>query len=310
VLVTGAAGMIGSVAARELRDRGASVRAHAGPAGTDASTVPEGVEVSYADISDLDAVSALVAGADAVVHLAGPASVAASFQSPVDYARAHVLGTTAVLEACRATGVDRVVHISSAEVYGRPAHNPVAEDAPTLPRSPYGAAKLGGEALVRAFCPPAAIGAIVLRPFSTYGPRSPQGSLVGRLLRAALGGDDVIRLSSLRPVRDYVHVDDVAAAAAAALVRLADGPRNAKVPVYNVGSGDGTSVADLAALILAASGRSARLEEAPSPDRPPGADVTELVADIGRARADLAWAPSVTLAGGLAGALEAVRRRG
>jgi nucleoside-diphosphate-sugar epimerase len=306
VIVTGAAGMIGSVVTRELRDRGASVHAHAGPAGTDASAVPEGVPVSYADISDFGAVGSLLQGVDAVIHLAGPASVAASFVSPVDYARAHVVGTTAVLEACRAEGVGRLVQVSSAEVYGRPARNPVAEDAPTQPRSPYGAAKLGGEALVRAFCPFAGMAAIVLRPFSTYGPRSPESSLVGRLLRSALT-DDVIRLSSLRPVRDYVHVDDVAAAVSAALNHLAESRPVAEVPIYNIGSGVGTSVADLATLVLAAAERQARLEES-SPDRPPAADVTELVADTTRATGDLGWAPSVPLADGLAMALEEVRR--
>lgn len=300
--------MIGSVVTRVLREQDADVRAHAGPPGTDRAALPEGVLTSYADIADVDAVGRLIQGADAVVHLAGPASAAASFTSPLAYARVHVVGTAAVLEACREAGISRLVHVSSAEVYGQPAGNPVAEDAPTLPRSPYGAAKLGGEALVRAFCPAAAIAAIVLRPFSVYGPRSPESSLVGRLLRAALT-DDVIRLSSLRPVRDYVHVDDVGAAVAAALVRLAGTSPHAGVPVWNVASGVGTSVADLAALVLETAGRSARMEETPSPDRPAGTDITELVADISGAAADLGWAPAVRLADGLAEALEAVRRQ-
>jgi nucleoside-diphosphate-sugar epimerase len=307
VVVTGAAGMIGSVVTRVLRERGANIHAHAGPPGVDPATVPDGVPTSFADIADSDAIGVLFRGADAVIHLAGPPSAAASFAAPVAYARAHVVGTAAVLEACRIAGVSRLVYMSSGEVYGQPASNPVAEDAPTLPRSPYGAAKLGGEALVRALCPSAGITAIVLRPFSVYGPRSPEASLVGRLLKAVLT-DDVIRLSSLRPVRDYVHVDDVSAAAAAALIRVA-GSARPEVPVFNVATGVGTSAADLAALVVATAGRSARLEETPLPDRPAGTDVTELVADISRAAAELGWVPAVPLADGLAEALEAVRRQ-
>jgi nucleoside-diphosphate-sugar epimerase len=306
VLVTGAGGMIGSVATRMLYEQGVLVRAHLGPPGAPSAALPEGVPVSSTEISDLDAVSALVQGVDAVVHLAGPASAAASFEAPVEYTRTHVVGTATVLEACRAAGVRRLIHVSSGEVYGQPVRNPVDEDAPTLPRSPYGAAKLGAEALVRAFSPPAGIAAVVLRPFSVYGPRSPERSLVGRLIRAALT-DDVIRLSTLRPVRDYVHVDDVGAAVAAALEGLTNGPVGSEVPVYNVASGVGTSVADLAAQVVATAGRSAELEKTPTPDRPAGSDVVELVADIRRARAELGWSPAVPLSDGLAQALATVR---
>jgi nucleoside-diphosphate-sugar epimerase len=308
VVVTGAAGMIGSVVTRVLRDRGVHVQAHAGPPGVDPAAVPDGVRTWVADIVDSDAIRVFLRGADAVVHLAGPPSAAASFAAPLVYARAHVLGTAAVLEACREADVSRLVYMSSGEVYGQPASNPVVEDAPTLPRSPYGAAKLGGEALVRAFCPPAGITAIVLRPFSVYGPRSPEASLVGRLLKAALT-ENVIRLSSLKPIRDYVHVDDVSAATVAALARVAAGSPRPAVRVFNVATGVGTSVADLAALVVGTAGRSAVLEETPWPDRPAGTDVAELVADISRAAAELGWVPAVPLADGLAEALEAVRRQ-
>jgi UDP-glucose 4-epimerase len=309
VLVTGAAGMVGSAVVRTLLALGADVRAHAGPPGTDVAALPDDVPVSFAEITDAGAVGRIVAGAETVVHLAGPASVAESFSAPALYARAHVAGTAAVIEACRAADARRLVHISSAEVYGQPRANPVAEGAPTEPRSPYGAAKLDAEAMARSDCPAAGIAAIVLRPFSVYGPRSPERSLVGRLARAAVG-DGPIRLAALRPVRDYVHVDDVSAAVAAALANLRSADPAAEVPVFNVGSGVGTSVHEMATLALELAGRSAAIEETPTPDRPARQDVTHLVADIVRARSQLGWAPTVPLRRGLAELVETVRRDG
>jgi nucleoside-diphosphate-sugar epimerase len=307
VLVTGAAGTVGSVVVRALAAEGADVHAHAGPPGTDITALPEGVPVGFAEITDEEAIRGMAAAVDSVVHLAGPPSVAGSFSAPALYARVHVAGTATVLNACRAAGVRRLVHISSAEVYGQPAANPVGEDAPTVPLSPYGAAKLGAEAMARAFCPAAGIEAVVLRPFIVYGPRSPECSLVGRLARLALG-EGPIQLASLHPVRDYVHVDDVGAAVAAALVRL-EAPRAAEeVPVLNVGSGVGTSIRDIATLMLEIAGRSAQIEQLAASDRPAHTDIVHAVADIGAARSELGWGPVVPLRQGLAGVLEAARR--
>jgi nucleoside-diphosphate-sugar epimerase len=298
--------MVGSAIVRSLLALGADVRAHAGPPGTNLAALPDGLPVSFAEIADADAVRRIVAGVDAVVHLAGPASVAESFSSPEPYARAHVAGTAAVIEACRAAGARRLVHVSSAEVYGQPLANPVAEGAPTYPRSPYGAAKLGAEAMVRSYCPAAGIAAVVLRPFSVYGPRSPERSLVGRLARAAVG-EGPMRVAALRPIRDYVHVDDVSAAVSAALANLRSADPAAGVPVFNVGSGVGTSVHEMATLALEVAGRSAPIEETPAPDRPAQQDVTHLVADIDRAGSQLGWAPTMPLRDGLAQLVETVR---
>jgi nucleoside-diphosphate-sugar epimerase len=309
VLVTGAAGMVGSAIVRTLLALGADARAHAGPPGTDLATLPDGFPVSFAEITDAEAVGRILAEAEAVVHLAGPASVAESFSSPGLYARAHVAGTAAVIEACRTADAPSLVHVSSAEVYGQPRANPVAEGAPTEPRSPYGAAKLGAEAMVRSYCPGAGIAAIVLRPFSVYGPRSPERSLVGRLARAAVG-DGPIRLAALRPVRDYVHVDEISAAVVAALANLRSANPAAHVPVFNVGSGVGTSAHEMATLTLEVAGRSAPIEETPTPDRPAQQDVTHLVAGIDRARSQLGWEPTVPLRRGLAELVETMRRDG
>jgi UDP-glucose 4-epimerase len=302
VLVTGAGGMLGSAVVRALVAHGASVHAHLGPAASAVLTPPPpDVRSSYAEITDPAAVAGLVQGTDAVIHLAGPPSVAESFARPRDFALAHTVGTATVLEAAQQSAVGRLVHVSSAEVYGRPESNPVTEDARTVPRSPYGAAKLGAEAMVRAWSAAGGGEAVILRPFSVYGPASPERSLLGRLIRQAAVAER-ITLATLRPVRDYVHVDDVAAAVVRALVVPAAQPRE-----YNVASGTGTSVRELAALAVAAAGRDLEIVEAVTADRPPLADLLELVADVSRARTELGWTASVPLAVGVARALAAIR---
>jgi nucleoside-diphosphate-sugar epimerase len=284
VLVTGAGGMIGGAVVAHLHAAGALVRAHVGPEGFAGGPLPPGVESHRCDVLDI---APLLTGIDVVVHLAGPPGVAASFADPAHYLRDHVLGTAAVLAAL---GPARLVHISSAEVYGRPAANPVAESAPTVPLSPYGVAKLGAEALVRALRPEATI----LRPFSVYGPRSPAYSLVGTIARQATG-DGAIELADLTPIRDYVHVDDLARAVARCVREPAPG-------TFNIGSGVGTSVAELVRLLTIVVGRDRPITST-GPDRP--VDVVALVADTSRTWSELGWAAEIDLTVGLAGTVAA-----
>ncbi len=300
-LVTGAGGFIGSAVTRLLSSRGVPVRALLGPPGAEVVQPPAGIATVLGEIDDLPAVRSFLEGSETVVHLAGPPSVAASFREPIEYTRIHVVGTATVLEACRGSGVRRLVYVSSAELYGRPEHNPVGEDERPRPRSPYGVAKLAAEALVHALAPDLGIEAVVLRPFSVYGPGSPSRSLVGTLVDQALRGEAVV-LSDLRPVRDYCYVDDVAQAVVRACSRAIPRP----VSVYNVGSGTGTSVAELARLALDAVGRDLPIRSG-DPDRPSGSDIPSLVADVGRIERELGWQAETSLPDGLARTARSLR---
>lgn len=303
MLVTGAGGLVGTATCRRLVAAGVMVRALVGPPGRPGlpalPALPE-TESRWADVTDLAECRRAVVDAGAVVHLAGPPSVAASFRSPVEYARSHVVGTATLLEACRDTGVRRMVYISSAEIYGCPQRSPVSEEAPAAPRSPYAAAKLGAEAMVTTLAPALGLPAAVLRPFSVYGAGSPPTSLVGRLVRQVLAEPEV-HLGDLRPVRDYLYVDDLADA----VVRALTAPLPAAVRAYNAGSGVGTSVGELAAAALAAARRRAPVRQAPGHDRAAGVDIPELVADTARASAELGWAATTPLDIGLRAVCEA-----
>jgi nucleoside-diphosphate-sugar epimerase len=293
ILVTGGGGFIGSVVVDLLVNRGAKVRSVVGAPGDKVRAPPAQVTSIRADITDSSAISEFTAGADVVIHLAGPASVAASFESAVEYARVHVGGTTALLDVCRRVKVPRFIYLSSAEVYGRPHTIPVREDFPLQARSPYAAAKISAEHFVEAFAHGFGIQAIVLRPFSVYGLGSPSDSLIGTILRQAKREDSIV-LSDLKPTRDYCYVIDLAEAILCACT--------AQLPEFciaNIGTGIGTSVADVAHLILQILRRSIPVIESPEKKRPGSSEIYNLIADPSQAQAILGWVPKITLQSGL-----------
>ena len=285
VLVTGADGFIGSTLLDALSSIGRPARALCGPPA--AAAVPgrdvAAERVARADLAAQPVPHDLIDGAAAVVHLAGPASVARSFERPVDYVGAHVTGTARVVADAVAAGVPRLVLVSSAEVYGRPTANPVPEPAATAPRSPYGAAKVGAEAVATAAARRGDLDVVVVRPFSGIGPGMAPWSVLGTLLARAAAGEP-LAVADPGPVRDLVHVEDVAAALLAAV----EAPLRSGVTVCNACTGVGTSVGDLMALVADVTGTGVAAAPAPA-DRPAAADLPELVGDPTAAARELGW---------------------
>jgi nucleoside-diphosphate-sugar epimerase len=293
--VTGGGGFIGSRLVRALRETGTAVRVLLGPPGATVVMPPDDTEACFGDIDNPAILMPLVEGATTVVHLAGPPSVASSFQNPQAYAYAHVAGTAAVVDACVRIGVRRLVYVSSAEVYGQPEANPVQEDAPLAPRSPYAAAKVGAEAFVCAGAVQGGFEAVIARPFMVYGPGMSPTSLVGSLVHQAQQRG-FIEIVDPRPIRDYCFIDDVVRALIAGCSAEIPEP----VRVYNLGSGVGLSVAELAKRVLAIMGSSGVVRSGAESDRSRRAEIAELISDSSRAARELAWQAITDIDTGLA----------
>jgi nucleoside-diphosphate-sugar epimerase len=291
----GANGFIGSAILQALIRLGVTPLTLCGPSAK-ARPIPDGIDSMICDLTDAQGLKSWASGLDVLIHAAGPPSVQRSFEIPEEYLRVHVLGTATVLDACREARVDRLVYISSAEVYGRPELNPVSEGYRLQARSPYAAAKIGAERMIEVYAENFGLKAVILRPFSIYGANPTPESLLGTII--AMANDGSVCLRDLKPVRDYCYVEDLAIAVLRASCIAAE-----RLDIFNIGTGKGTSVADFAALVLRSMGKDLPVLEQRSFARPRQSEIFELIADVSKARNVLGWRPQTDLQDGLQYAL-------
>jgi NAD dependent epimerase/dehydratase len=307
VLVTGAAGFIGSHLAERLAALGADVRAfvHYNSLGStgwlDESASAADIDVYFGDIADRDSVRDAMAGRDIVFHLAALIGIPYSYVAPESYVRTNVTGTLNVLQAARETGA-LVIHTSTSEVYGTAQFVPITEAHPLQGQSPYSASKIGADQLAQSFHLSFGLPVVTVRPFNTYGPRQSLRAIIPTIITQALKGNGV-RLGNLSPTRDLNFVSDTVEG----FVRAASTPA-AVGETFNLGSGREISIGDLVDLIARQIGR----QISPAVDnervRPSGSEVERLLADASRARKVLGWSPAVSLEDGIGRTLEWLQR--
>ena len=299
VLVTGAAGFIGSHLVERLVELGTDTRAlvrytSSGSRGwLDASGTGEHVEVFAADICDGTVVERAIDGVDTVFHLAALIGIPYSYVAPPSYVRTNVEGTLTVLEAARRAGVRRVVHTSTSEVYGTARSVPMREDHPLQTQSPYAATKASADLLATAYHRTFGLGVTIVRPFNTYGPRQSNRAVIPTIITQALSGTE-IKLGHLDPTRDFTYIDDTVDGFLRA--GLADGVAG---ETFNLGSGAEISIAQLAAKVQQILGTRLPVVSETSRVRPDTSEVERLYADASRAASMLGWRPRVSLDDGL-----------
>jgi dTDP-glucose 4,6-dehydratase len=306
VLITGAGGFIGSHLTERLLREGAYVRAFVrynsrGDEGllhflpTD---LYQELVVIPGDLRDVEAVRTAIRGVEVVFHLGALIAIPYSYRHPREVVETNVMGTLNVLIAARESGVDRVVHTSTSEVYGTAQYVPIDEDHPLHGQSPYSASKIGADKLAESFTRSFGVPVAVLRPFNTYGPRQSARAVIPTIIAQALT-DDVVRLGSLEPMRDFTYVDDtVEGFLRMGLCTSVEGQE------INIGAGDCISVGDLARRILLLVGRDLPIVSESKRQRPPASEVMRLHADIGKAQRLIDWVPRVSLDDGLQRTIE------
>ncbi len=313
ILITGGAGFIGGHVGALLAERGFQVIAFDNLSTGQRANLPPDADLIVGDVRDPAALeTAFTGGLDAVLHIAGQASIRLSYQDPGADLDVNTRGTIHVLQLCLKYRVSRLLFASSMTVYGDPPVVPTPETTPANPVSYYGVTKYAAERYVHLTAArrdlDTPLHVTSFRMYNVYGERQSltnayQGVLaifIGRALR----GEPITIHSDGEQSRDFVYVGDVARAWADAL----DAPATYG-QVLNLGTGRATSMNQLCDAVLAALGRSRASHPVGYAPAQPG-DLRRSAADVRRAAALLDWKPQTTLEAGLARTIAWARAQG
>lgn len=301
VLVTGGAGFIGSHVAEAYRAAGHGVAVVDLVLGEDRT--PPGIPLHRADIRAADLEDVFRTERPEVVsHHAAQANVRASLRDPVADAATNVLGTLRVLDLAVRHGVRQVIFASTAgALYGEPSRLPAREEDPILPTSPYGLHKYLGELYMGYYRRIHGLNTTILRYGNVYGPRqdpSTEAGVVAIFTVAMLRGERPVIFGDGTQVRDFVYAGDVAEANLRALGRDLPAP-------LHIGTGEATSVNELAARLAALTGTRSLPDHGPAIQ----GEVYQIFLDVTRAGEALGWRPRVPLEEGLRRTVEWFKAR-
>jgi UDP-glucuronate 4-epimerase len=312
LLVTGAAGFIGSHTCELLLDLGHQVVALDNfdsfypkarkRRNVETALKNEKYKLVEGDFGDRLAVSKLLETEkfDVVLHLAAQAGVRQSIHDPLKYERTNVRNLIAMLEAMRDHGPHKIVAASSSSVYGNATPVPFREDAPCMHMlSPYAASKRAAEIFLGTYAGLYDFKITVVRPFTVYGPRQRPDMAISSFAEKLLMNEPITLFGDGTSSRDYTYVGDLAAGLAAAVEKV-----DASYTVYNLGGESPVSLNDLIAKLEAIIGRKAQIQRMEMPK----GDVERTAADISKARKELGFAPKVSLQEGLEKTVAWVKR--
>ncbi|HVT90909.1 MAG TPA: GDP-mannose 4,6-dehydratase [Tepidisphaeraceae bacterium] len=301
VLLTGAAGFIGSHTSEALIARGCRVVGvdnfcdFYSPAWKRANVkaIGSGIEIEELDITDAPRISKLVATVkpDIIVHLAAMAGVRPSIEQPGLYSRVNLDGTTYLLQAAVENKVQKFIFASSSSVYGNNSRVPFSEEDPVEePISPYAATKRAGELICYTFSHLYKLPISCLRFFTVFGPRQRPDLAIHKFTRLIMAGKPIPFFGDGSMSRDHTFISDIVSGIMSSIDRC-KGYR-----VYNLGGSHPVTLSMLVTEIEKAVGKKAIIDQRPTQ---PG-DVERTYADLKRSGAELGYGPKVSLAEGLA----------
>jgi dTDP-glucose 4,6-dehydratase len=301
VLVTGGAGFISSNVIRHLLEAteydvvSLDALTYAGNLENLADVMShERLAFVHGDIRNAELVAEIVAEVDVIVNAAAESHVEKSIlEGASEFVTTNVEGTQVLLDAVRQAPVERFVLISSSEVYGTAESDPMDEEHPLNPRSPYAATKAGADRLAYSYFVTYGLPIVTLRPFNNYGPRQHWEKVVPRFITSALADEPLTIHGDGHASRDWLYVEDDAEAIVAAIEADVDAVAG---EVINVATGVDVSVSDIADLVLDMLGKPASLKS--NVEERPG-QVDRHIGSTEKAERLLGWQARTSFAEGL-----------
>ncbi len=300
ILITGAAGFIGSHLVEQCVHNGFSVKAfvHYNSKNSwgwlETSDVKKEIEVITGDIRDYDSVEAAVNGCSSVLHLAALIGIPYSYVSPQAYIQTNIVGTYNILQASLRHSLQEVLVTSTSETYGTAQTVPIAESHPAVGQSPYSATKISADQLAVSYYRSFNLPVKIVRPFNTYGPRQSARAIIPTIITQILNGSKKLKLGNVTPTRDLTFVKDTVAG----FLEIMKSP-TLFGEATNIGMNEEISVGDLVAMIAQTMNAAVEIETETQRVRPGQSEVERLRCDNAKLLKHTGWKPQYTLKQGL-----------
>jgi NAD dependent epimerase/dehydratase len=305
VLVTGAAGFIGSHLTELLVSSGLDVRVFVrynsknNWGWLEGSDVLKHIEIITGDIRDYDSVLKAVNGCESVYHLAALIGIPYSYISPKAYIDTNIIGTYNILQSSKEIGVNKVIVTSTSETYGTAQYVPIDEIHPLCGQSPYSASKIGADHLSISYYKSFQLPVKIVRAFNTYGPRQSARAIIPTIIAQILSGKTKIKIGNVLPTRDLTFVKDTVSG----FLAIANSD-DLYGEVTNIGMNKEISISDLADMIIQLIGVETEIISDSSRIRPENSEVERLWCENSKILTKTNWKPQYSLEKGLIETIE------
>ena len=302
VLVTGAAGFIGSHLVEGLLQERCKIRAFVrynsfgswGWLDTFDKDKLRNIDVIQGDVGDQNVLRKAMKDVEVVFHLAALVGIPFSYHSPDSYVATNIGGTMNVLQTSRNSQVEKVLVTSTSEVYGTARYVPIDEKHPRHGQSPYSATKIAADCLAESFFASFDLPVVIVRPFNTYGPRQSARAVIPAIITQLLSGKHEIQLGALHPTRDFVYVKD----AVNGFIQIAKSDRTIGEEI-NIATQTEISVRDIAKKLISMINPDAKIGRDSTRLRPAKSEVERLLGNNEKIKKLTDWKPKYTIEEGL-----------